>query len=59
MKNQKYLTWAIVAVCATPMLAFAGPPTPSVPEPTTVIAGAACLVPLAVGVLRAMRNTRK
>jgi hypothetical protein len=59
MKKMNYAVITTATLCALPLVAQAGGGPPPVPEPSTVIAGAACLVPLAVGVVRAMRKPRK
>jgi hypothetical protein len=60
MKRHDQIAIAIVTLFALPMVVQALPTPPSVvPEPSTYYAGAICLVPLAVGVIRALRKSRK
>jgi hypothetical protein len=59
MKKHNLFVLVFFAICAMPMLALGEPDTPIVPEPSTMIAGAACLIPLAVGVVRALGKSRK
>jgi hypothetical protein len=59
MKTKIYYTiLAAGIICMAPTVCMAIPPPP-VPEPPTVAAGALLLVPLAVGIVRALRRPRK
>ena len=55
-----HLIITLAGVCLIPMVASAdiGPPN-SVPEPSTIVAGALVLVPLGVGLARAFRKPRQ
>ncbi len=57
MKAINFTTMTIVAICALPMAALAG--NPPIPEPSTIFAGALCLVPVAIGVVRLLRKPRR
>lgn len=61
MKKLSLIAMTIMPFLALPIAAHANPPPipAPVPEPTTIIAGAICLVPLAVGAVRAIRKDRK
>jgi len=63
MKITRMIKVVMLTICLLPSLVFAGGPPPggypSVPEPSTVLAGAACLIPLALGIVNAMRKPRK
>jgi hypothetical protein len=61
MKKLSLFAIAITSFLALPLAVHASvaPPVTPVPEPTTFIAGALCLVPLAVGAVRAYRKDRK
>ena len=58
MKKINMAALTVAAICLSPMVALAngGPP---IPEPSTYFAGAACLVPIAVGIVRGLRKNRK
>lgn len=62
MKKLNIFGITMAALCVLPMAALASPvftgPT-SVPEPSTILAGAACLVPLGLGIVRAIRKNRR
>jgi len=61
MKKINMAALTVAAICLSPMVVLAdtNPLFPSVPEPGTIMAGAACLVPIAVGVVRGLRKNRK
>lgn len=59
MKKNNLIAIAMLALFAVPMAVQATPAPPSVPEPSTYYAGAICLAPLAMGVIRAFRKSRK
>lgn len=66
MKKNTLMMALVATACALPMIASANfgapaptPPVSSVPEPSTIIAGALLLVPLTAGAVRAMRKPRK
>jgi hypothetical protein len=58
MKKHNQIALAIVTLLALPM-AVQATPVGAVPEPSTYYAGAACLIPLAVATIRAMRKSGK
>lgn len=61
MKKINMATLTVAAICLSPMIALAeggGIPTP-VPEPATILAGAACLIPIGVGIVRSIRKNRR
>ena len=58
MKKINMAAVSAVAICLSPIVAQAAPIQP-VPEPSTVIAGALCLVPLGVGLVRSFRKNRR
>ena len=56
---RKVIAMSMLALCVVPMMAQAVP-TSSVPEPSTVFAGAALLVPFGIGAARSLwKNRRK
>ena len=59
--KKMYITMAVMAVASLlPMIAQATPlPPESVPEPSTVFAGAMLLAPFGVMAVRALRKNRK
>lgn len=61
MKKLSLLAITVMPFLALPIAVHANPvgiPAP-VPEPATIAAGAICLIPLAVGAVRAFRKDRK
>jgi hypothetical protein len=54
----KTIVMSIDALCVIPMMAQDNPVT-SVPEPSTIFAGAALLVPFGISAVRAMRKNRR
>lgn len=67
MRKYNQIAIAVLTLFVLPIVAQAfdfNPPNPQnpttpVPEPSTYYAGAICLVPLAVGMVRALRKSRK
>ena len=61
MKKISMIAVMMAAGCMLPMMAQAGVGGlgSPVPEPSTIVAGAACLIPIGVGLVRAMRKNRK
>jgi hypothetical protein len=55
----KTIVMSIAALCVIPMMAQATPTVESVPEPSTIFAGAALLVPFGISAVRAMRKNRR
>ena len=55
----KTIVIAISALCVMPMMAQAYQQTAPVPEPSTIFAGAALLVPFGISAVRAMRKNRR
>ena len=54
----KTILLGIATLCVLPMMAQATP-VGSVPEPSTIFAGAALLVPVGISAVRAMRKNRR
>jgi len=54
----KTIAIAISTMCVVPMIAQATPVS-SVPEPSTIFAGAALLVPIGISAVRAMLKNRR
>ena len=54
----KTITIAVSTLCVLPMMAQAREIAP-VPEPSTIFAGAALLVPIGISAVRAMRKNRR
>ena len=61
MKNRNLIAMTTAIICASPMVALAngGGLGNPIPEPSTIVAGALCLVPVAVGVVRSLRKPRR
>ncbi len=59
MKKTRLTMIIGAAICALPVIVHATPGPPTVPEPSTVFAGALLLVPFGIGAARAIRKLRK
>jgi hypothetical protein len=56
----KNIVIAIATLCVVPMMAQAhADDVTAVPEPSTIFAGAALLVPVGISAVRAMRKNRR
>ena len=56
---KKVIVISMLALCVLPMVAEAVPQFAPVPEPSTIFAGAALLVPFGISAARAMWKNRR